>query len=166
MMANREHRARCSVPLLTAIMGTGVLLSAATIPVTGKISAAWPIILCSDAVPDDAATRPKSVVTTLRSESLSGMPGKRVTVQLVRFPPRGFTPAHVHGGDVTAYVLEGKIRSEHAGLPAADYDVGQTIHEPLGTTHFFIENPSFDRPAAILAITVHDDGAPLTTFIR
>jgi quercetin dioxygenase-like cupin family protein len=80
-------------------------------------------------------------------------------------PPQAFTPSHVHGGDVTAVVLKGTVRSEHAGLAAADYQAGETFHEPVGTTHVFIENTSTTEPAEIMAITVHDEGAPLTTFL-
>ena len=88
-----------------------------------------------------------------------------VTVQVVRFPPRAFTPTHIHGGDVTAYIIEGELRSEHAGLSPDIYRVGQVIHEPLGTTHVMIENPSADQTAIIIAVTVHDKAAALITFL-
>ena len=122
-----------------------------------------PQILCSSS--GEATPRPRSQVTTVSSEPITGMPGKRVTVQLVRYPPGGFSPSHVHGGDVTAFVVKGTVRSEHAGLAAADYHAGETFHEPVGTTHVFIENTSATEPAEILAITVHDEGAALTTFL-
>jgi hypothetical protein len=47
----------------------------------------------------------------------------------------------------------------------ADYRAGETFYEPLGTTHAFFENPSPSEGADVLAITVHDEGAPLTTFL-
>jgi len=122
-----------------------------------------PQILCSSS--GEATPRPRSQVTTISSEPVTGMPGKRVTVQLVRYPPGAFTPSHVHGGDVTAFVVKGTVRSEHAGLAAADYHAGQAFHEPFGTTHVFIENTSTTEPAEILAITVHEEGAALTTFL-
>ena len=135
-----------------------------------QAGAALPWILCSEATSGaagakPASTRPASVVKVLRSEPLAGSPGKHVTVLLVHYVPGAYTPRHVHGGDVTAYVLRGTVRSEHAGLAAADYRAGETFHEPFGTTHVFIENPSVSEPAEILAITVHDEGAPLTTFL-
>jgi quercetin dioxygenase-like cupin family protein len=130
-----------------------------------EAAAALPWILCSQASGGGASARPASVVKVLSSEPLVGSPGKRVTVVLVHYVPGAFTPRHVHGGDVTAYVLRGTVRSEHAGLPAADYRAGETFHEPFRTTHVFIENPSANEPAEILAITVHDEGTPLTTFL-
>jgi quercetin dioxygenase-like cupin family protein len=122
-----------------------------------------PWILCSTS--NSQPARPRSVVTTLRSEPLVTAAGKYVTMQLVHLPPMAFSPRHVHGGDVTAYVLKGTVRSEHSGLPAAPYHEGEVFHEPYGTTHVFIENPSATESADILAITVHDKGAPLTTFL-
>jgi quercetin dioxygenase-like cupin family protein len=122
-----------------------------------------PWILCSTS--NSQPARPRSVVTTLRSEPLVTAAGKYVTMQLVHLPPMAFSPRHVHGGDVTAYVIKGAVRSEHAGLPAAAYHEGEVFHEPYGTTHVFFENPSATESADVLAITVHDKGAPLTTFL-
>jgi quercetin dioxygenase-like cupin family protein len=101
----------------------------------------------------------------LRSEPLATARGKYVTTQLVHLPPLAFSPRHLHGGDVTAYVLNGVVRSEHAGLPTAAFQAGEMFYEPYGTTHVFLENPSSTEAADVLAVTVHDEGAPLTTFL-
>ena len=121
-----------------------------------------PKILCS--TPDAGAVRPSPVVRVLQSEPLAGMPGKRMTTQLVRLPPGAYSPSHVHGGDLTAYIVKGSVRSQHAGLPPGDFHAGQVFYEPLGTAHVFLENPSSDEWAEIIAVMVHDEGAPLTTF--
>jgi len=94
-----------------------------------------PWIFCSNSNSEAATPRPRSLVKTLRSEPLVTARGKHVTAQLVHLPPRAFSPRHVHGGDVTAYVLNGTVRSEHAGLPAADFHAGEMFYEPYGTTH-------------------------------
>ena len=39
------------------------------------------------------------------------------------------------------------------------------FYEPYETTHVFFENPSSTEAADVLAITVHEEGAPLTTFL-
>jgi hypothetical protein len=39
------------------------------------------------------------------------------------------------------------------------------FYEPYGTIHVFFENPSPTKAADVLAITVHEEGAPLTTFL-
>jgi quercetin dioxygenase-like cupin family protein len=123
-----------------------------------------PWIVCSSA-DGGAPARPRPVVETLQSEPLAAAPGKYVTTQLVHLPPSAFSPRHVHGGDVTAYVLTGAVRSEHGGAPAAAYHAGDMFYEPYGTTHVFIENLSSTESADVLAIMVHDKGAPLTTFL-
>jgi hypothetical protein len=64
--------------------------------------------------------------------------------------PRALSPPHVHGGDVTA---------------VAAYSAGEMFHEPYGTTHVFFENPSETESADVLAITIHDEGATLTTLL-
>jgi quercetin dioxygenase-like cupin family protein len=124
-----------------------------------------PWIFCSTPSGSAAGLRPRPVVKTLRSEPLAGTRGKYVTTQLVHLPPAAFSPRHVHGGDLTAYVLRGTVRSEHAGLFAADYHSGDVFYEPYGTTHVFIENLNSTEDADVLAIMVHDEGAPLTTFL-
>jgi quercetin dioxygenase-like cupin family protein len=101
----------------------------------------------------------------LRSEPLATARGKYVTTQLVHLPPLAFSPRHMHGGDLTAYVLNDVVRSEHAGLPAAAFQAGEMFYEPHGTTHVFLENPSSTEATDVLAVTVHDEGAPLTTFL-
>jgi quercetin dioxygenase-like cupin family protein len=135
-----------------------VLLSSGAIP-------PLPWIVCNAANGEAAAPRPRTVVKTLRTEPLVTMPGKHITVQLVHLPPMALSPPHVHGGDVTAYVLNGTVRSEHGGLPVAAYHAGEMFHEPYGTTHVFFENPSATESADVLAITIHDEGATLTTFL-
>src|ERR1700761_5596938 len=102
-----------------------------------------PWIVCSTAGGGaPAPPRPRWVVTPLQSGPSVAARGKYVTVQFVHMPPLALSPPHVHGGDVTAYVIKGMVRSEHAGLPLADYHAGETFYEPFGTTHAFFENPS------------------------
>lgn len=149
--------------LFTAFAAVAALWLAAK-PLSGP-AAALPWILCSTPSGEAAAPRPRSVVKVLRSEPLATARGKYVTTQLVHLPPLAFSPRHVHGGDVTAYVLNGVVRSEHAGLPAAAFQAGEMFYEPYGTTHVFLENPSSTEAADVLAVTVHDEGAPLTTFL-
>ncbi|MBV8744574.1 MAG: hypothetical protein JO134_05975, partial [Xanthobacteraceae bacterium] len=69
------------------------------------------------------------------------------------------------GGDLTVYILKGTVRSEHAGLPPAAFHAGEIFYEPYRTTHVFLENLSSIESADLLAVMVHDQGAPLTTFL-
>jgi quercetin dioxygenase-like cupin family protein len=124
-----------------------------------------PSVLCSNSGGADA-TRPRSVVTVLQSEPLTDMPGKRVTTLLVRYEPRAFTPKHTHGGAVAAYVLRGSVRSQLNAGPVGEFREGGTFYEPVGTIHTYIENPSSNEPAELLATIVHDEGAQLTTLLE
>jgi quercetin dioxygenase-like cupin family protein len=147
--------------LCLAALATAFALWPALKPTAEAVSLPW--VVCSTRNGETA--RPRPVVRTLRSEPLAAAPGKIVTTQLVHLPPLAFSPPHVHGGDVTAYVLRGAVRSEHAGLPVADYRAGEMFYEPFGTTHAFFENPSATETADVLAVTVHEPGAALTTFL-
>jgi quercetin dioxygenase-like cupin family protein len=148
--------------LLASLAATAALWPAVKPQTPATTGLPW--ILCSTS--SEAATpRPRPAVKTPRSEPLTGVRGKYVTTQLVHLPPSAFSPRHVHGGDLTAYVLRGTVRSEHAGLAPANYRAGEMFYEPYGTTHVFIENPSSTEAADVLAVMVHDEGAPLTTFL-
>jgi quercetin dioxygenase-like cupin family protein len=128
---------------------------------------ALPFILCSNvAGTSTASPRPTSVVTVIQSEPLTDMPGKRITTLLVHYPPRAATPKHTHGGAVTAYVLTGQVRSQLNAGPMGEFHQGDMFYEPVGTIHTFIENPSSDEPAELLATIVHDEGATLTTLLE
>jgi quercetin dioxygenase-like cupin family protein len=120
-----------------------------------------PATLCSTPLSGD--TRPASVVSVLRSEAVGGGSDRRITTLLVHFPPHAFTPRHIHGGALTAYVLAGRVRSQLGAGPLAELRQGDTFYEAVGTIHTFIENPD-DEPADVLATIVHEPGAALTTM--
>jgi quercetin dioxygenase-like cupin family protein len=101
------------------------------------------------------------------SAALGDIPGKRLTVLRVKYPPGGKSPAHKHAGDVFAYVLSGQVRSENSATGAGRvYGAGESFFEPAGSTHLVSENASATEPASFLAFFVADDGATLTTKAR
>jgi quercetin dioxygenase-like cupin family protein len=154
--------ARAQGALSFAVLATALALWPALKPTAEAVNA-LPWIVCSTSSAESA--RPRTVVRTLRSEPLLAAPGKMVTTQLVHLPPLASSPPHVHGGDVTAYVIRGAVRSAHAGLAVADFRAGEMFYEPYGTTHAFFENPSATESADVLAVTIHEPGAALTTFL-
>ncbi|SDA70442.1 cupin domain-containing protein [Mesorhizobium qingshengii] len=111
-----------------------------------------------------AAARPKTVVTTVSCEKLPDMPGKSVTTAIVNFPPNAYTPRHRHPGSVSAFVLQGTLRSQLEGSPAGTYTKGQTWFEPPGAIHLFAENASTTEPAALLATFIADDDCSALTI--
>jgi quercetin dioxygenase-like cupin family protein len=110
-----------------------------------------------------SAARPKTVVTPVSCEKLPNVPGKSITTAVVEFPPNAYTPRHRHPGSVSAFVLEGTLRSQLAGGPVGIYVKGQTWFEPPGAVHLFAENASTTEPAELLATFIADDDCgPLT----
>lgn len=142
-----------AVPMLAALLPAA--LPHSTFP-------ARPAILCT--TPEPGAARPASVVRVLRSEAVGDGSDRCITTLLVHFPPHAYTPRHVHGGALTAYVVSGRVRSQLDAGPIAALGPGDTFHEAVGTVHSFIENPD-DEPADVLATIVHAPGAAMTTMI-
>jgi len=103
-----------------------------------------------------AASRPHTTIKLLSCEPIPDVPGKSITTMIVDFPPMAYTPAHRHPGSVTAVVLEGAVRSQMEGSPAADYQTGQTWFEPPRALHMFAENPDPVHAAKLLATFVAD----------
>ncbi|WP_322015422.1 cupin domain-containing protein [Paraburkholderia sp. J12] len=147
-----------------AVMAVSALALATLAGVPSDSMPSWLAAICATspgATPEQAALsagRPATTVRPLSCEPLPNAPGKSVTTAIVDFPPRAFTGAHRHPGSVTAYVLEGVVRSQMAGSPAADYHRGQTWFEAPYALHAFAENPDPVRPAKLLAVFVTDTG--------
>ena len=111
-----------------------------------------------------AAARSKTVVTPVSCEKLPDMPGKSVTTVIVEFPPNAYTARHRHPGSVSAFVLQGTLRSQLEGSPAGTYTKGQAWFEPPGAIHLFAENASTTEPAALLATFIADDDCGALTI--
>lgn len=166
LLAPRRNAAIAAIGL-----AAGLMLLAAAAP---RSSARWFDDLCSSLgrpmfasapAADGAAARPSTVVKRLSCEPLPNVPGKSQTTVLVEFPPLAYSPAHRHPGSVTAVVIEGTVRSQLQGTPAADYQAGQSFFEPPGTLHVFAENPDPVRTAKLLAFFVTDENCgPLTLY--
>jgi quercetin dioxygenase-like cupin family protein len=124
----------------------------------------WLAALCSVLPGQEAdsatinAGRPASTVHPLSCEPLPNAPGKSVTTVMVDFPPNAYTGPHRHPGSVTAYVIEGVVRSQMEGTPAVDYRSGQTWFEAPYALHALAENPDPVHPAKLLAMFVTDSG--------
>ncbi|SFJ80035.1 Cupin domain protein [Paraburkholderia megapolitana] len=105
-----------------------------------------------------AASRPVTHVKVLSCEPLPDVPGKSVTTAVVDFPPLALSGPHRHPGSVTAFVLEGTVRSQMEGAAAIDYRSGATWFEAPRALHLLAENPDPVRPAKLLAVFVTDGG--------
>ncbi len=104
-----------------------------------------------------AAARPATIVEPISCTKLPDVPGKSITTAVVTFPPAAYSPRHRHPGSVTAYVLQGTVRSQLAGGEPSVFTVGQGWFEPPGVAHLFAENASDREPARLLAVFIADD---------
>jgi quercetin dioxygenase-like cupin family protein len=97
---------------------------------------------------------------------IPNIPGKSLLAVVVDYPPGVSNPPHRHARSafVTAYVLEGAVRSQVDDGPVKVYHAGEYFTENPGAHHRLSENASKTEPAKMLAIFVLDTGdMPLST---
>lgn len=92
---------------------------------------------------------------------IPNIPGKSLLGVVVSYPPGGRNAPHRHppSAFITAYVLEGAIRSQVDDGPVRVYHAGEYFTEKPGARHMISENASKTEPAKMLAIFVLDTGA-------
>src|SRR6516225_4551815 len=103
-----------------------------------------------------AATASDAVVAPLMVRDLIGMPGKEVNLETVEYPPGGKSAPHRHHAQVFVYVLEGSLRMQVQGSPAATLGPGGTFYESPDDIHVVSENASQSKPAKFLVVMVKD----------
>lgn len=119
--------------------------------------------MAESAAPPATSGRPMTEIKPISCTPLPDIPGKAVTMAIVNFPPDAYTPRHRHPGNVTAFLLKGKLNSQLAGEPPMTYTEGQSWFEPTGAIHLFAENASKTEPASLLAMFIADENCgPLT----
>lgn len=97
------------------------------------------------------------------SHALPSMDGSKLeaTIVEVSYAPGGSSPPHTHPCPVIGYVIDGALRTQSQGEPAATYSAGQSFYEAPNTVHVVSANASRDRPVRFLAYFVCDHRAPL-----
>ena len=97
---------------------------------------------------------------------IPNIPGKSILAVVVDYPPGSRNPPHHHAASafVTAYVLEGAVRSQVDDGPVKVYHAGEYFTENPGAHHRISENASKTEAAKMLAIFVLNTGDnPLST---
>jgi quercetin dioxygenase-like cupin family protein len=92
---------------------------------------------------------------------IPNIPGKSLLGVVVSYPPGGHSAPHRHAPSafITAYVLEGAVRSQVDDGPVRVYRAGEYFVEKPGAHHMVSENASQTEPAKMLAIFVLDTGS-------
>jgi quercetin dioxygenase-like cupin family protein len=111
-----------------------------------------------------SAQAPRPEAQQISTTTLLDIPGHRMTVAMVKFPPGARSPEHHHEATVFVYVLAGAIRSAVSGQAPGVFSVGQTFEEPLGSVHLYADNASEAEPAAALVVFIHTPEARLTVY--
>ncbi len=103
-------------------------------------------------------------LTSVTTQALPDEPERTLTAVIVNLAPKAYTTSHRHAGIVFVYVLEGSVHSQLNNGDLIEYRAGQSWSEPPGTVHSFMENPSQNKPARLLATIIAPTGAQLTTY--
>jgi quercetin dioxygenase-like cupin family protein len=122
------------------------------------------LVIAGGAIGYAAGAAPPSEAQVVFRHTLPNAPGKTLTAVVVSYPPGGKSKPHHHAGVIFAYVLSGAVRSQVNDEPARVYQAGESFFEDLNAHHRISENASETEPARLLAISVADDGATLTTY--
>jgi len=125
-----------------------------------SLSAAFVAALVLSAAPLLAADAPREKVQPAFGSPIPNVPGKSLIAAVVTYPPGGKTPSHRHpkSAFITAYVLEGAIRSQVDDGKVEVFKAGQSWTEAPGAHHVVSENASKTKPAKLLAVFVVDSG--------
>jgi quercetin dioxygenase-like cupin family protein len=107
------------------------------------------------------ATPPRSVVTTLLTETLPEGIGREVRMLQVVYPPGASTPAHHHPGAVFVYVAEGAVQCALDDGPVVRYEKGQSWWERPGQVHRVARNASDVEAARLIVFFVTTPGSPV-----
>ena len=97
---------------------------------------------------------------------IPNIPGKSLLAVVVNYAPGARNKPHHHAPSafITAYVLEGAVKSQVDDGPLKVYHAGESFTEKPGAHHMVSENASATEPAKMLAIFVVDTGSqPLST---
>ena len=123
-------------------------------------------LLCGLALTGSGALAAGAPSNFAFNNAIPNIPGKSLLAVVVNYPPGVSNPPHHHAKSafVTAYVLEGAVRSQVDDGPLKVYHVGEYFTEKPGAHHMVSENASKTEPAKMLAIFVLDTGdMPLST---
>src|SRR5205809_4721876 len=100
--------------------------------------------------------------TDLQTHDLS-IPGREVVQQMVELQPGTVVGKHTHPGEEVSVVLEGELKLEVTGKPAATIKAGQAFTVPAGVVHSATATARV--PTKLLATYIVEKGKPLRTAV-
>jgi quercetin dioxygenase-like cupin family protein len=120
----------------------------------------WAAAMSNGNAGDDVSggNLPQTQVRVVASHTLPKLDGAHLRVDMVEvtYPPGGRSPVHSHPCAVSGYVIEGAVRMQTKGGPAAVYQAGEAFYEAPDSVHLVSANASAKNPARFLAYFVCD----------
>jgi len=115
---------------------------------------------CSTYVPQiaRAAEPPQPVVTPLKLQDLTDLPGREMLMISVVYPPGTVEHIHRHDAYAFVYVLEGSIIEGVRGGKEVTLKPGQSFYEGPGDVHTIGRNASTTKPAKFIVVLVKKKG--------
>src|SRR5258708_7731938 len=106
-------------------------------------------LLCVLCLASGAAQAAPSRPDFVFNDPIPNIPGKSILAVVVDYPPGVSNPPHRHARSafVTAYVLQGAVRSQVDDGPVKVYHAGEYFTEKPGAHHRISENASKTEPA-------------------
>ena len=117
-------------------------------------------LYCSAYVPQiaRAAEPPQPVVTPLKLQDLTDLPGREMLMISVVYPPGTVEHIHRHDAYAFVYVLEGTIVMQVRGGPEVTLKPGQTFYEGPNDVHTVGRNASTTKPARFVVVLLKKKG--------
>ena len=105
-----------------------------------------------------AAEPPQPVVTPLKLQDLTDLPGREMLMISVVYPPGTVEHIHRHDAYAFVYVLEGSIIEGVRGGKEVTLKPGQSFYEGPGDVHTIGRNASATKPAKFIVVLVKKKG--------
>jgi quercetin dioxygenase-like cupin family protein len=113
---------------------------------------------------DTTHPEPKERARVALAHALPKLDGTHLQASVVEvyYGPGESSPQHSHPCSVVGYVVEGVIRTQVKGEPAAIYKAGEAFYEAPNGIHEVSANASQTQPATFIAYFVCDHHTPLS----
>jgi len=127
---------------------------------TSRILGTALALYCSAYVPQiaSAAEPPQPVVTPLKLQDLTDLPGREMLMISVVYPPGTVEHIHRHDAYAFVYVLEGSIIEGVRGGKEVTLKPGQSFYEGPGDVHTIGRNASATKAAKFIVVLVKKKG--------
>jgi quercetin dioxygenase-like cupin family protein len=116
------------------------------------------VLACSAQLTQPAHAAPQPVVVPVMQKDLPDVPGKKMLMLTVDYPPGAVESIHRHDAYAFVYVLEGSIVEQVRGGKEVTLTPGQTFYEGPNDVHAVGRNASTTKPAKFVVVLLKKKG--------